>query len=242
MKEILRYWTNRCGGSNVLFFMRFFFWIVLLTGFFLYGSLWAQDAKPDAPAAATTDKKEEKPAAQPDPAEKFSNAILEGFKCEQKGDFAGAIAAYTLAVNVQEDSPVALIRRGEVYARMGKKQEAMLDLRRATSPRTRPKTVTDFASLGWLRATSPLAEFRDASLAISYGNKAVSFADSAENYDVLAAGYAELGNFQKARDSIMQGMKYYPEDPRIKGMKERLKLYIDHQKFRDDWWPDGVDR
>jgi|GEM_PF-4683692 len=200
----------------------------------------AENAKTVTAPVSTTNQNE-KPAKKSDPAEEMASAVLEGFKCEQKGDFPGAISAYTKALSAQDDSPVALIRRGIVYARMGKKAEALLDLRRATSPRTYPHTVTDFATLGWLRATSPLIEFRDGALAVSYGDKAVSYTDSAENYDVLAAGYAEMGNFQKARDTLMEGLKYFPNSERAKGMKERLKLYENHKKFRDDWWPDGVE-
>lgn len=174
--------------------------------------------------------------------EEFAAQIVAGVEAEKAGKLDKAVEAYTKAISYQADAPVALVRRAVVYSRLGKKNEAMLDLRRATSPRTRPKTVTDFATLGWLRATCPLAEFRDGSLAVTYGTKAVTFAESAEHYDVLAAGYAEMGNFQRARDSILRGFKLAPDDARLKGMQERLKLYNDRKKYRDDWWPDKDDR
>ena len=88
-----------------------------------------------------------------------------------------------------------------------------------------------------VRATSPLPGYRDGALAVAYAQRALKESESAENYDILAAAYAEMGEFQKARDTLEAGIKFFGDSSRLPEMQERLLLYREKKKYREDWRP-----
>ena len=175
--------------------------------------------------------------ACPLPAQKegasFSDRILQGFENEKKGQYQAALDDYTAAIKIKEDSPTAYVRRAYCAAKLGQLERAAFDLRDANL--LAPVSVTDYTTMAWLLATSPLKNVRDGTRAVAYAQKALRDNECIDNYDILAAAYAEMGNFQKARDLLMAAMKKYADSPRLPAMRGRLELYNQKKPYRDDW-------
>lgn len=167
--------------------------------------------------------------------DQFTEYILKAVEEEHKGRYFNAIELYTKALKIDEESPMPMARRGICRARVDQNKAAADDIWEALH--LKPKTVSDFATLGWIRATSPIEKFRDGVLAVSFAQRALRESETIEHYDVLAAGYAEMNNFERAKDTIEKGIKYFPDSPRIEVMRERLALYKKRKKFRENWDP-----
>lgn len=183
------------------------------------GTLWAQEAAADPNS--------------PQNVAAYSQYFLKGYELESKGDFTGAFALYTKARDLRDESPALLIRRAYCGAKIGQVRDVAMDLKRAFE--MQPKTMTDYSTMAWFYATSPFEAYRDGARAVTLGKKMMTTEPSADAYDILAAGYAEMGNFAQARDLLMKGIKFYPQSPRIPEMKERLDLYNQKKKFREIW-------
>lgn len=180
---------------------------------------------------------QDKPAAEdPGNDEKFTALVLKGFEKENQNDFVGALEFYTQALDIKSDSATILIRKAYVVAKLGQYGRAAHDLRTATA--AQPISVTDYLTAAWLRATCPFPSLRDGVLAVAYAQKALKEQPSPEAYDMLAAGYAEMGNYGKAQDNIRTAIKLFPDSPRIAALKQRLALYQSHKPWREVWGED----
>lgn len=182
----------------------------------------------------------QQPAEKPKEEGDFSELVLAGIEAEGKKEYPEAINYYSRALLLDAESPVCYIRRAVCHARLSNNEEAAKDLYAATA--ISPRTVADFQALSWLRSTAPLPQFRDGSLAVAYAQRSLRGTkagkpETVEHYDLIAAGYAEMGNFQKAVDTIREGIKFFPDSDRTPAMKERLALYEARKKFREDWSP-----
>ncbi|MDX6766770.1 MAG: hypothetical protein SFU85_08260 [Candidatus Methylacidiphilales bacterium] len=165
----------------------------------------------------------------------FSSLILSGFEHEKKGHYQEAFEDYSAAIKLREDSPTAYVRRAYCAAKTGQLERSAYDLREACL--LQPVSLTDYTTLAWLLATSPVKHVRDGTRAVAYGQKALKEAESLENYDILAAAYAEMSNFQQARQVLMAGMKKFPESPRLAEARSRLELYNQKKPYREVWLP-----
>lgn len=166
----------------------------------------------------------------------FTEWVLRGFELEQNGRFAEAVEAYTRALEINEESATATIRRAICAAKSGQLDRAAMDLRDANL--LQPVSLTDYTTLAWVLATSPIKSVRDGTRAVAFAQKALKDSPSADTYDILAAAYAEMGNFQKAQNVLIEGLKKYPDAPRATAMKERLELYKQKKPFREQWLED----
>jgi tetratricopeptide (TPR) repeat protein len=167
----------------------------------------------------------------------FSDLILRGFENEKKEQYQAAFDDYSAALKLNEESPTAYVRRAFCAAKLGQLERAAYDLREASL--VPPVTMTDYTTMAWLLATSPIKHVRDGTRAVAYGQKALTENDTIDNHDILAAAYAEMGNFQKARNLLLAGMKKYPDSPRIPAMQSRLELYNQKKPYRDEWLTSG---
>lgn len=106
-----------------------------------------------------------------------------------------------------------------------------LDLYRAGKPYRDPTMYSDVA---WRRATSPVDEYRDGKVAIEFAMKACVLTEwnDWKCLQVLAAAYAESGNFTKAVEFGEKSLQLVPENRR-KRVTRRLELYRSSKPFRD---------
>lgn len=168
----------------------------------------------------------------------FVDWVLEGVEAERKKDYPRALQAYSEALSLEPESVVARVRRIVCAARVGDRALMIADLQKALE--LQPVSMSDYLSLAWLRATSPIPEVRDPSLAIAYAQKAMSTEKSIEAFDCLAAAYAQRGDFDRARLEMERALKLFPKHSRVEAMRERLELYRQRKTFLEDWSPTVV--
>ena len=115
---------------------------------------------------------------------------------------------------------------------MGNFTAATADLQRALD--LKPEFPNPHKHLAWLQATCPLADFRDGTSAVAHAQRALELAkeNPAEYQGVLAAAYAEAGDFSRAVECQSQCLEATPPKS-VAQMRERLKLYESQQPFRD---------
>jgi len=168
--------------------------------------------------------------------DQFADYIVNGFAAEGKDDYAAALDTYGKALELNKQSVTVWIRHAYVAAKLGKYDITAQDLKQGTS--CTPVTVSDYLTLSWFRATSPFAEMRDGTQAVAYAFKALREQETADAYDMLAAGYAQMGNYGKAQENIRTAIKLYPDSGRIKLLQDHLELYKNRKPWREVWGPD----
>jgi tetratricopeptide (TPR) repeat protein len=138
--------------------------------------------------------------------------------------YESAVSWYNRAVQLQPNSAEALANRGDAYHRRGQWDRAGSDYLAA---------IALDGSLGrayqggaWLRATCPVAAFRDPAQAVAAAERAIEL-DGDGNYqylDTLAAAYARAGDFAKAQQTIAKAIEKAPEADR-EVLRMRQSLY-----------------
>lgn len=167
---------------------------------------------------------------------KFGPA-LEGLELEKEGKFLEALDRYTAVLDQAPDTAWVLVRRAHCLARTGDPAGAKADLRRAT--RLIPETATDRVMLAWAKATCPYLEYRDGAGAVSLAKRAIQDEPLIQTYAILAAGYAELGDFRKAQETVMLALSKGPTPEEKKMLEEKLAQFREKKSRRDEWAPRG---
>jgi tetratricopeptide (TPR) repeat protein len=148
-----------------------------------------------------------------------------GMSWHCKKEYDKAIADYNEAIRLDPKCVLAIVNRG--FAHLDKKDyyKALDDFRLAI--KVDPKYARPYLARAWLFATCPDRRFRDGKLAVESAIQACdlsSWRDS-NKLAVLAAAYAELGDFPKAirwqTEAIDRAVD--PAD-KVEG-RERLELY-----------------
>ena len=154
-----------------------------------------------------------------------------------RGDLA--LADLTFALHLDPKSTRALTARAVTLAELADFSHAKVAIESAirSIPGKNFKTKKyDLGSLAWIWATSPADALRDGQKAISYAKKACKL-DQWQNWNfvnILAAAYAEAGDFDDAVKYQKQAMRLMPPDrPHVEEQQARLMLYEKHQPYRD---------
>jgi tetratricopeptide (TPR) repeat protein len=163
----------------------------------------------------------------------FSDLVMGGYAHEEQKNFSAAVDNYSRALALKEESVIVLIRRAYSFVQLGEFEKAGKDLKEVSF--LMPVSMSDYTSLAWLKATCPFEIIRDGPLAVAYASKAMKERKSAETYDILAAAYAEMNDFQRARNTVLEGIKRFPDSPRVPAMRERLALYNQKKPYRESW-------
>jgi len=165
---------------------------------------------------------------------KFGPA-LEGLELEKEGKFLQAMDRYTTVLDQAPDTAWVLVRRAHCLAKTGDPAGAKADLRRAN--RLIPETATDRVMLAWAKATCPYLEYRDGAGAVSLAKRALQDEPLIQTYAILAAGYAEMGNFRRAQETVMLALSKGPNPDERKMLEEKLEQFRDKKPRRDEWAP-----
>jgi tetratricopeptide (TPR) repeat protein/Zn-dependent membrane protease YugP len=149
-----------------------------------------------------------------------------------KGDYPPALADLDKALKLDPAEAFAYNNRGAAYLKIGNFAAATADLQKALD--LKPEFPNPHKHLAWLQATCPLPEFRDGTSAVAHAQRALELAkeNTAEYEPVLAAAYAEVGDFSRAVECQSRCMEASPPEA-LAAMRERLKLYESQQPFRD---------
>jgi tetratricopeptide (TPR) repeat protein len=155
-----------------------------------------------------------------------------GWTWHRKKAYDKAIADYTEAIRLDSKCVLAIANRGLAWQAKGDYYKAFADYNR--SVRVDPKYARGYTVRAWLYATCPDKRFRDGKLAVESATRACDLTGwkEAPKLAVLAAAYAEKGEFDKALKWQERAIARFidPED-RTKAL-ERLKLYKDKKPCR----------
>jgi tetratricopeptide (TPR) repeat protein len=149
-----------------------------------------------------------------------------------QGKYEQAITDQTTAIRLDPADAIAHNNRGAALLKCGSWPAAVEDLR--TAIRLDPKLPNSFRHLAWLQATCPQQEYRDGLEAVSNATRALELTDwkHHEWYEVLAAAYAEAGNFEHA--ITWQQKCLDTSGPETKAKSEaRLEMYRARQPLRE---------
>jgi len=165
---------------------------------------------------------------------KFGPA-LEGLELEKEGKFLEAMDRYTAVLDQAPDTAWVLVRRAHCLAKTGDPAGAKADLRRAM--RLIPETATDRVMLAWAKATCPYLEYRDGAGAVSLAKRALQDEPLIQTYAILAAGYAEMGDFRRAQETVMLALSKGPTSEERSMLQEKLEQFREKKPRRDEWAP-----
>ena len=165
---------------------------------------------------------------------KFGPA-LEGLELEREGKFLEALDCYTSVLDQAPDTAWVLVRRAHCLAKTGDPAGAKADLRRAM--RLIPETATDRVMLAWAKATCPYLEYRDGAGAVSLAKRALQDEPLIQTYGILASGYAEMGDFRRAQETVMLALSKGPTPEEKQMLEQKLERYREKKTGRDEWTP-----
>ncbi len=157
--------------------------------------------------------------------------VARGFARLKRGQLQQAMDDYGRAINIDPKNVAAYVNRGDAFAEAGQYSNAAADYRKAIELDGRSSRA--YVSWGWLMATCPNAQFRNAESGVKYAQYAVQSLGE-ENYhyqDVLAAALANAGRFDEARQAAEKALSLAPESDR-QAIQERQALYASGAPYR----------
>lgn len=152
-----------------------------------------------------------------------------------QGEFGESIAHYKHVLTVESDTPKVHARLARALLEMGELQEAAKHLERAVADDSNDFPAT--LSLAWLRATSPDPALRDGPQAMQLVQRLNMVGKGNEPLvlDVLAASFAEQGNFEQAQTEVSKAVRLVGRNQTLKSLLlARLKSYESGKPHRDD--------
>ena len=154
-----------------------------------------------------------------------------GLVWAEKEDHDKALADFNSAISIDDRFAPAWDAGGAVREAKGDFARAIANYKKALE--VDPNFDRAHNNLGWIMATNPGAQYRNAQAAIRHATKACELTsyDDAGYLDTLAAAYAEAGQFDEAVKWAKKALdKVSPEQKEAIG--ERLQLYEMKSPFR----------
>ena len=158
--------------------------------------------------------------------------IVRGNAFIRKHDDAQALIELNEAVRINPREATAYGLRGRVLAAIGEYDRAAEDFEKALSLNPRDKDSCN--EIARFYATCPDDEYRDGKKAVQYAQQACDLSGwhSASSISVLAAAYAEQGDFDKAVEWQEKATEMVPVKRRS-DYRARLALYKAHKPYRE---------
>jgi tetratricopeptide (TPR) repeat protein len=152
------------------------------------------------------------------------------------GDFAAAIPHYEAILSAEPNSANAHAHLARALIELGRVEPAAEHLE--TAVRLNPHDFAATLTLAWLRATSPIDAVRDGGRALELAQR-LNAASGSENpmvLDVLAAAFAQQGDFESAQATMRDAVaRIGDRNPSVRqSFLARLKEYESHQPHRDE--------
>lgn len=122
-------------------------------------------------------------------------------------NYTAAVDAFSKVLQLDSDNVGALRGRSDAYLSIGEHKQAIEDYDRALA--LAPEDSTVLNNLAWVLCTSPIDELRNGERALELAQRACEVTDyeQAHILSTLAAAYAELGDFEKAREWSTKAVK-----------------------------------
>lgn len=159
-----------------------------------------------------------------------------------KGDSEQAVKELDEAVRLSENNPwIRDSVRGSrdiVWLDLERYDDAIADLENGIE--SSPRQFGFHAVLAWTRATCPDARYRDGAKAIQNASKAMELNrhPSSDLAAILAAAYAEFGDFDRAAETQKKAIDLAPPDEkeRLRGTLELYRQEMPYRQERGDGW------
>lgn len=145
-----------------------------------------------------------------------------------------AVEIYDELIEDDSEDVDSLRGRGDAYLSLSKHKEAVADYMEALKIDSERDGVLN--NLAWVLATSPFDEVRDGKKAIEYATKAGELTEWKEAHvlSTLASGYAETGDFEKAKEWIEKALEISEDEDQREGLNNELESYKEEKPWRED--------
>jgi len=136
-------------------------------------------------------------ALRADPSHVLANYNL-ALVLQSGGDLPGAIRHYQSALDGAPDDPESQLVAGTTLARVGRRREGEMYLRRAVQ--SRPDWPDALTALAWMLAVAPDAAAEQRAEAVQLAERAVALSQRPDpgRLDILAIALAAVGEFDRA--------------------------------------------
>ncbi len=164
-----------------------------------------------------------------------------GLVWEQKNELDKALEDYSESLKIDSMNFVVFGARANLWMRKGEFEKALTDLTAAI--RLNPTDAHSYNERAWLHATCPVESCRDGKRAVTDAVEACML-DRWQNWlfvDTLAAAYAENGEFDNAVKWQQRATEMAPDANTKERTAARLKLYQEHQPYREPQKSAGAD-
>lgn len=147
--------------------------------------------------------------------------------------YEDSIKAYSEVLELVPDNFMAQRGRGDVYLSLGKHEEAKENYENAYE--LNPEDSALLNNFAWLLATSPEGELRDGERATEMALKACELTeyDAAHILSTLASGYAEQGDFEKAKEWAAKAVEASEDEEQRERLQEELESYQAEKAWRE---------
>lgn len=145
-----------------------------------------------------------------------------------------AIRRFTRALEIDEEHFASRRGRSDAAISIGDHRAALEDLEKAHG--LKPEDTGVLNNLAWLLATSPDDAIRNGTRAIELARKACELTEWKEAHIIstLAAGYAESGDFAKAREFSQKAVDASEDSEQVKEqLKGELASYTAEKPWRE---------
>ena len=145
-----------------------------------------------------------------------------------------AIRRFTRALEIDENQFLSRRGRSDAEISIGDHTSALADLDKALA--LEPDNDGVLNNLAWLLATSPDDDLRDGQRAIELATKACEATEWKEAHIIstLAAGYAESGDFAKAREYSGKAVEAGKDQPEVaEQLRNELASYEQEKPWRE---------
>ena len=124
--------------------------------------------------------------------------------------------------------------RGDAYLSLSEHEKAVADYDEALD--IDPEDSGVMNNLAWVLATSPDESVRDGERAVELATKAAELTEFELPHilSTLASGYAEMGDFEKAREWAEKAVNLSEDEEQKKGLNEELERYKLDKPWRED--------
>ena len=155
-----------------------------------------------------------------------------GMAMVKRGELDNAMKSFEEAIRLRPDDGWVYARRAYSWSAKGERDQMMQDLDKAVE--VSPEVSYVWSTRAWLLATSPVDNHRDGNLAVAAAKKAWELPMWSEFrvLDVLAAAYAEAGDFAQAVKWQEKVVSMLPPSQRS-DYESRLALYWEGKPFRE---------
>jgi len=151
---------------------------------------------------------------------------------------AEALSHLREAVRIDPTNEEARYNLGRAFRALGDTAAAIENFRHAL--RLKPEAAPVMADLAWLLATAPEDALRDGRLAVQLARRAVDLTGARDSgaLDVLAAAYAEVGEFERAVETAQAALRVAPpQSAAAAAISRRAQLYAERRPYRTSFTP-----